>query len=182
MRIKYAFISFILCLLSIFLEIECRDKAILITIEKAKSPHDIAWGLMGRQSLPQNHGMLFFYSAPRKTSLWMFNCRIDLSAAIIDKDRVIQEIHELSAYPEMMDPLRPVTTIEDINRYYPPRDPIRRFFDQRRIISLKPAMFVLEMNAYWFQENGIQVGDVIDYDENSSQCWIISKKVMSDER
>jgi uncharacterized membrane protein (UPF0127 family) len=129
-------------------------------LEHARTPDEIAWGLMQRHGLPPNHGMLFYFDPPKYATFWMFNTFVDLSLALIDKDLIIREIHELKAYPEMMRKLPPITTLADLKRI-PNSNSTVRFFYQNAVRSLFKVSYALEMPAGWFAENGIQIGDSI---------------------
>jgi uncharacterized protein len=146
--------------------------SIPITLEVADSDRARQWGLMQRDWLPENHGMLFVYGQPRRLSVWMFNCLINLSAAFIDKNGVITEIRELKAYPEMMDPKRPVHSLEMIDQY-PPDDPIVHFFRSKQITSSKKVSFVLEMEGKWFQTHGVVTGDKLIWIPGSQKATIL---------
>jgi len=55
-------------------------------------------GMMFRTNMAENAGMLFPLPYTRQASFWMKNCPLPLSAAYIDPDGVIQEIHDLKPY------------------------------------------------------------------------------------
>jgi uncharacterized protein len=55
-------------------------------------------GMMFRTNLAENAGMLFVFAAPHRASFWMLNCPLPLSAAYIDPDGLILEIHDLQAH------------------------------------------------------------------------------------
>jgi uncharacterized membrane protein (UPF0127 family) len=55
-------------------------------------------GMMFRTNLAENAGMLFAFPAPHRASFWMKNCPLPLSAAYIDPEGVILEIHDLQPY------------------------------------------------------------------------------------
>lgn len=135
---------------------------ITITIEHAITESQQIWGLMQRKSLPDRHGMLFSYPEPRHISLWSFNCFIDLSIAFIDRFGAIREIAFLKAYPEIMDPQRPVNNLNDLTRY-PIGDPIRLFFHEHRATSVIPCNYALEMPSTFFANLQIDSGDIL--------CW-----------
>ncbi len=144
----------------------------VFTLEHAIHPDQIQWGLMGRTSLPENHGMLFHMNThPNKISVWMFNCYIDLSIAYLDDQYVIQEIHELKAYPEKMDPKRPLNSPKEIFRVYPTNDPIIQFFKAHAVEVPQNINILLEMNKNWFKNNGIRVGDKVHWKDN--QGWVL---------
>lgn len=134
-----------------------------ITLEHAWTPDQINWGLMQRKGMPENHGMLFHYKTSEPRTFWSFNCYFDLSVAFINKDKVIVDIQDLYAYPEKMDPSRPVNHIQDIV-HYKPNDPAILFFAKNAIQSKQHARYVLEMNLGWFKKNHVNPGDKIDWD------------------
>lgn len=53
-------------------------------------------GMMFRTNLAENEAMLFVFPWPHRTSFYMKNTRVPLSAAYIDPDGVIREIHDLT--------------------------------------------------------------------------------------
>jgi uncharacterized protein len=55
-------------------------------------------GMMFRTSMGENAGMLFPLPYTQRASFWMKNCPLPLSAAYIDADGVIQEIHDLQPH------------------------------------------------------------------------------------
>ncbi|ADI38658.1 putative uncharacterized protein [Waddlia chondrophila 2032/99] len=150
-------------------------KTIPITIETADTDEKRIWGLMGRDRLPKNHGMLFIYDKQRYLSVWMFNTRIDLSAAFIDNKGIITEIRQLQAYPEIMDPDRPVLSLNDL-RLYPPQDPIVLFFRKKRATSLHQVRYVLEMQMGWFKKHGIRPGDRLQWNPGENKATIQLQK------
>lgn len=144
------------------------DTASQLTIEIASTPHQQEWGLMGRQSLPENQGMLFIYPHAQKLNFWMFNTYIDLSIAFIDDKNIIREIHWMKAYPEKMDPNRPVKQLADINKYAH-WGPEKSFFRQHSIASSAHYPYALEVNAGWFDRHDVKVGDRMILDEKQHQ-------------
>lgn len=146
----------------------CFSETIPITIEIAKTDNQRAWGLMKKDSMPANHGMLFYNPTGY---VWMFNTNIDLSLAFLDKSGTIISIHELQAFPQMMDPQRPVNSVADFWKY-PTHDKIYQFFLHRsQPVPLK-AKFVLEMNWKWFDRHGVQAGDRLIWHRNSPNATI----------
>ena len=85
-------------------------------------------GLMYRQSIPDNSGMLFVFPRGEIQGFWMKNTSIPLSIAFID-DRGI------------------ITNIEDLH----PHDHSSRF-------SAREVPYALEMKRGWFRENGLHPG------------------------
>lgn len=129
-----------------------------IHLEHAITVEEKEWGLMNRDSLPEGKGMLFHYSKPQIIYIWAFNCKIDLSVAFLDEEGTIIDLQELKAYPQKMDPQRPITTRRDFT-LYPPNDPLVVHFMTESISSRRPAKYALEVPSGWFKRMGIEVGD-----------------------
>ncbi len=89
-------------------------------------------GLMNREQLPDNQGMLFVFDTTQILSFWMRNTFIPLDIAFITEAGEIVDILR-------MEPL-------DESKSY---------------ISSKPALYALETNAGWFEANGIKVGGTV---------------------
>ena len=97
--------------------------------EVADNPQTSANGLMFRNSLPDDHGMLFVFEKPKKASFWMKNTKIPLSIAYIDSAGRILQI-------ESMKPL-----------------------DETPVASTSNEVaFALEVNEGWFKRNGVSAG------------------------
>lgn len=107
-----------------------------ITVEIAKTRQQQERGLMFREKMPANHGMLFIFEQEQPLSFWMKNTYIDLSIAYIGKDKKIIDIIDMKATSSLQTELPS----------YP---------------SSKPAMFALEMNRGWFTKNRIKIGDLL---------------------
>tara|TARA_B100000287_G_scaffold165309_1_gene155938 strand:+ start:747 stop:1415 length:669 start_codon:yes stop_codon:yes gene_type:complete len=88
-------------------------------------------GLMFRESLDEDSGMLFMFDSIDYHSFHMDNTTIPLDIAFIDKWGIIESIKEL----------RPLS-----------RDPVG---------SDNPVLFALEVNRGWFDEHNVQVGDKV---------------------
>ena len=63
----------------------------MIKLEEAKTPQQQALGLMYRQSLPGDRGMLFSFSPPRIVRFWMKNVKIPLDMIFV-RDGEVKEI------------------------------------------------------------------------------------------
>lgn len=159
-------------LLFYFMAVLLPLQAIPITLEHASTPREISWGLMGRNELPPDHGMMFSFPTYSIVGVWMFNCYMDLSVAFLDKNSTIIEIHELKAFPQKMDPKRPVRSVEDLKKY-PSQDPIVKFFKANAIYSKSPAKYMLEMPKQWFANHNIHVGDRILWDPSSTRAEVL---------
>jgi uncharacterized protein len=100
--------------------------------ELALTPEQERTGMMFRTKLDDNSGMLFPLPATERASFWMKNCPLPLSAAYIDPEGTIQEIHDLHSF--------------DTNPVVAGSDNIR---------------FVLETPEGWFTKHHIGVGTAV---------------------
>ena len=100
-----------------------------IWVEVAGTEDDRARGLMFRDSMAWNRGMIFLYPRDRILSFWMKNTRIPLSIAFIANNGRIVEIRDMKP------------------------------FDETSIFSELPGRYALEANAGWFEKSGVGVGD-----------------------
>ena len=134
-----------LCKAAVFLAaalfLSCRPQAEVsingqrFVVETAVTPQERSRGLMFRESLPKNHGMLFIFESEQMLSFWMQNTSIPLSIAYIDADGVIVDILD-------MDP-----------------------FDLTAVPSSRPAMYALEVNQGEFEKRGIRPGNRVLFSE-----------------
>jgi uncharacterized membrane protein (UPF0127 family) len=139
--------------------------------ELAETEEQRIWGLMQRESLEPDHGMLFLFPQETHTAIWSFNCLIDLDVLFIDADWTILAIRHLRAYPEMMRALPPVHSIQDMKRI-PANHPVIAFFEQQGVHSPSPYRYVLEMEAGWSKKRAISSGDKVSVDWSTGQGWI----------
>lgn len=63
-------------------------------VEIADTPGKQEKGLMGRESLPENQGMLFIYDEPQDLSYWMKNTLISLDIIFIDDDMEVVSVKQ----------------------------------------------------------------------------------------
>ncbi len=103
-----------------------------VSAEIAANDADRQRGLMFRDSLGTDAGMLFVYPDTKVRGFWMKDTRIPLSIAFADSEGVIVRIADMKP------------------------------FDESRTSSLYPAMYALEMEKGWFAAKGIEKGDVIE--------------------
>jgi uncharacterized protein len=66
--------------------------------ELALTARQVQTGMMFRTNLDENAGMLFVFPIPEQVKFWMKNCPLPLSAAYIDPEGVILEIHDLQPH------------------------------------------------------------------------------------
>ncbi|MFT5675202.1 MAG: uncharacterized membrane protein (UPF0127 family) [Paraglaciecola sp.] len=114
-----------------FDEINVSIHSKVIKLEYAHSFEQRAQGLMNRESICEQCGMLFNFKQTKRASMWMKNTLIPLDVAFVRKDGVITDIKAMKAHD-----LTPVGSSENV-------------------------LYAWEMNLGWFKENGIVVGDSI---------------------
>jgi uncharacterized protein len=85
-------------------------------------------GLMFRESMPVNAGMLFIFDEAGAQCMWMKNTLIPLSVAFIDDAGSIINIADMEPHSE------------------------------RSHCAARPARYALEMNRGWFARRGIKPG------------------------
>lgn len=106
-----------------------------LTAEVAATVTARACGLSLRDHMPPDHGMLFVYLDERTLVFWMKDTIIPLSIAYLDSDGRILGLHEMD-----------------------PRQPERRYRSER------PARYALEVHRGWFRSNGVEVGDLVEFE------------------
>ena len=115
-------------------------------VELAFTDAELAKGLMDRDVLAENGGMLFVFETMGLRSFWMKRCRIDLDLIYMDAEGVVVATHRMKME-------KPQQRNESEEAYYD-RLPT---YD-----SGKPAQFVLELAAGQIDFLGLQVGDKLD--------------------
>ena len=116
------------------------DSAPRLDLELARTSQEHEVGLMFRESLPPDSGMLFVYQAQAREAYWMYNTLIPLSIAFIDRDGTIVDIQDM---PRLNDPSN---SQEASQHTYP---------------SAAPYWYALEVNQGWFVEHGVGTGQQI---------------------
>lgn len=100
----------------------------LVKAEVADDERKRAIGLMFRESLAPNHGMLFVFREKAGHCFWMRNTLIPLSIAFLDDDGTIVNIEDMAPRSE--------------DSHCPKR----------------PVRFALEMELGWFAKRGLAAG------------------------
>lgn len=103
------------------------------TVEVAESQEKQALGLMFRESMPDDHGMVFIFPAEGMRSFWMKNTKIPLDIFYFDEELKLVNVSENT--PPCRSSRCPG---------YP---------------STGPAKYVLELNAGKAAELGVKPGD-----------------------
>jgi uncharacterized membrane protein (UPF0127 family) len=99
-----------------------------IEAEVAASDQNRQIGLMNRQAMPAQHGMLFVFTQKNTHCMWMRNTLMPLSVAFIDDDGYIINIEDMQPQTE--------------NNH----------------CAKVPARYALEMNLGWFAQRGLKPG------------------------
>ena len=114
-------------------EAEIRVGGSTVIVEIADDPDIRSRGLMNRDSLPEDHGMLFVYPEEQILSFWMRNTRIPLDIAFIDRNGFILEIQQMEPH-------------DDVSH-----------------ASKQPAMYALELRKGWFEDHGVEPGERVEF-------------------
>ena len=111
-----------------------------LTIEIPNNIRDFNLGLMFRESLDTNSGMLFIFDESAQQSFHMTETRIPLDIAFITEEGVIESIKELEP------------------------------FEESPVASEGEVLYALEVNRGWFAENNVEVGDEIQIEEGKKDA------------
>jgi uncharacterized protein len=103
-----------------------------LTLEVANTNATREYGLMHRDSMPADHGMLFVFPDERRLGFWMKNTRIPLDIIFIDAAGKVVSIHQMKPH------------------------------DLSTTKSDGPAKYAIELNKGRATPTGIKPGDVIE--------------------
>jgi uncharacterized membrane protein (UPF0127 family) len=102
-----------------------------LLVEVADTPEERSKGLMSRESLPDDQGMLFVFEQEGQASFYMRNTLIPLSVAFVEGEGAIIEIEDMQAQTE------------DLHS------------------APEPYLYAIEANQGWFARNGIDAGSEV---------------------
>jgi len=74
--------------------LRCNEVTIKVLVANTESAR--AKGLSGTSQIAPDEGMLFDFGAEQPISMWMKNCKFDMSIAFITKNGVIVDIQDMS--------------------------------------------------------------------------------------
>ena len=120
-----------------------------LQIEIPNNIRDFNLGLMFRESLDINSGMLFIFEEVGQQSFYMKETKIPLDIAFITEGGIVESIKQLEPY------------------------------DETPVASDGEVLCALEVNRGWFAENNVEVGDEIDIDEAAGEKDACYHKVKS---
>mgnify|MGYP006259988871 CR=1 FL=1 len=105
-----------------------------LVVEIASTTVEQERGLMFRNSLGEDEGMLFVFNNEETRFFWMKNTLIDLSIGYFNRSGILIDIQEMKSGKGIADTSLP------------------------SYASAQPAKYALEMNKGWFDKNKIKLG------------------------
>ncbi|MCX8178580.1 MAG: DUF192 domain-containing protein [Candidatus Aenigmarchaeota archaeon] len=118
------------------IEIITQQGKIYLNVEVAETPEEMSKGLMFREKLDEDSGMIFVFKDEKQRNFWMKNTKIPLDMIFVFGNGTINEI-KVDVQPCYQDPCE----------IYPSRYPSR---------------YVVEVKANYTQRKNIKVGDYIN--------------------
>ena len=103
----------------------------IVKAEVAATDETRQKGLMFREKMVANSGMLFVFADIAYHAMWMRNTPLPLAVAFMDQSGKIVSIHEMQPHTEISH------------------------------MAAGPVRYALEMNGGWFERNQVKAGDVI---------------------
>jgi len=121
-----------------------------IALEVARTRKEVEHGLMERESMPEDHGMVFLFRPSRPERFWMVNCLMSLDMIFVKDGRIVTISEE--APPHRLGPPNRAPL-------YPSEGPV--------VVSE-----VIEVNPGYCKRHGIKSGDTVKLtlpDENEKK-------------
>jgi len=112
--------------MKLYLGAETLDAELALTREQEQT------GMMFRTNILDTDAMIFVFPYPQRAAFWMKNCPESISAAYIDPEGVIQEIHHLEK--------------QDTNSV---------------VAATANIQYVLETSEGWFKRHNVNTGAVV---------------------
>jgi uncharacterized membrane protein (UPF0127 family) len=116
------------------------ERKVEIDVEIADDPGEIALGLMYRDKLESNQGMLFIFEDEQPRSFWMRNTILPLDMIFADSTGKIVTIHQHTVP-----------------------------YSQESYVSTIPAQYVVEVNAGFVNSYDIRIGDKIEWERDTEE-------------
>ncbi len=114
----------------------------ILQAEVADTPEKLSQGLMDRQKMGEDEGMLFIFPDEQVRHFWMKNTFIPLSIGFFSKDKKLVDVQDMDA----------VRSAIEIPKNY---------------TSRKSAMYALEVNRGWFSRHKIKAKSAFEFIENT---------------
>lgn len=105
----------------------------VVNMELAVTGQQQRIGLMYRDEMAEDAGMLFLYKEPQRLDFWMKNTRIPLDIGFFDSRGALREVYQMEPYDMGTTSSRSQT-----------------------------IQYALEMNEGWFDEHGVEPGAVLN--------------------
>lgn len=109
------------------------------TLEVADSVDEQRTGLMNRDTMPLDHGMIFVFPVEAPRAFWMKSTRINLDILYVDATRKVVDIKTMQAY------------------------------DMRSVPAAAPAKYAIELNAGVASLCGVKIGDELNIPESARE-------------
>lgn len=103
------------------------------TLEIANTDASREHGLMARDSMPPDHGMIFVFDEAKELNFWMKNTRIPLDILYLDAGGQVVSIHQMKPYDT-----------------------------RTETRSARPAKYAIELNVGRAAAVGVKPGDVLE--------------------
>jgi uncharacterized membrane protein (UPF0127 family) len=116
-----------------------------LKIEIADTPSSREQGLMFRNKLEDDSGMMFKFNRPQNLKFWGMNTFIPLSIAFVSQDNKITNIEQISP------------------------------FSLKCVASDTDCSIAIEANHDFFDKNNIGIGSSIDIVKDGTQDYVIFK-------
>ncbi len=104
---------------------------VTLLVEVADESAERSQGLMNRQSMPEDAGMLFAWPADTSSGFWMRDTLIPLSIAFVTSGGVVIDIQDMELLSEEL------------------------------TNAPRPYRYAVEVNQGWFGDNGVRVDDLL---------------------
>lgn len=111
----------------------------VVLLEVAATTEERSLGLMNRDSLDENRGMVFVFRPSQKVTFWMRNTFISLDMIFIDNGKIVKIIENAK--------------VNQIEELYP---------------SDVPVTEVVEVNAGYAKKHNLAVGDLVSFENISA--------------
>ena len=109
----------------------------VLSVEFARTDEQRAMGLMFRESLATNAGMVFVFDPPSTPAFYMKNTKVPLDILFVDEEMKIVDIQQMAPFDEK-------------NLHRPP----------------SAVKYAIEANRGWSSLHGVKIGDAVSFTDN----------------